>query len=101
MFSEGTEEGEPPKPTVAATALPGHVLLRIWLSVYEAVAIDSRRNGGPWEEISVVETEHFKDDREPILPGSAEIREYRAQGLSLGSRIGQTSLGTAVVTLSN
>lgn len=85
--------------SVRAVARPNHrVDVRVTRGGYPAAALDSRRNGGPWEQIAVLVNATWEDTRPPLVPGQPETREYRAQGYQGNARVGDVSETVAVVT---
>ena len=87
------------RPSVEAFAeAGGDVRLRIGKAGFFALAVDSRRAGGPWELIGVSLRRVFVDER-PGVSGAPEVREYRVQGYAGNERVGETSDVASCVTL--
>lgn len=77
---------------VSALAQAGSIVdVRIAKGGYSVLAVDSRRNGGAWEQIGISQVSLFSDTRTPLTPGEAEVREYRVQGMLGNSRTGPVS----------
>lgn len=74
------------------------VRVRLKKAGYPAVAIDSRRAGGAWDEIGLSLTATFVDARPPLTPGVSEVREYRIQGVLDNVRQGSISAALQVAT---
>jgi hypothetical protein len=55
---------------------------------YYALAIYSRRNGGPWELLGIDAESPYLDERPLAVAGQPEMREYRARFWESGSEIG-------------
>ena len=84
----GSELAPPPPGTVAApelspTLIPGdanqYVRLKFIKRGHEYVVIQSRRGAGAWEELTQSNKSPYIDDRDLLLVGTAEVREYRAR----------------------
>lgn len=92
--------GGPGTPALKAFAVPGSssVTLKISKAGHSVIAIDLRRGGGAWEQIGVSQTATFTDSTAALSAGQPETREYRAQGMSGNSRVGDLSAVVSVVT---
>lgn len=85
--------------SVRAIARPlSRVDIRVTRGGYAAVALDSRRGGGDWEQIAVLNAATYEDQRPPLTAGQPETREYRIQGYQGNARVGDVSETVAVVT---
>jgi hypothetical protein len=95
----GPEPAPPGAPAVTAVALPqSRVRLDLRKAGHPALAVDSRRGGGPWEQIAVALTSPYVDARAPLAAGQPETREYRVQGMEHNERVGPLSQTATVVT---
>ncbi len=65
---------------------------------YATVALDSRRGGGAWEQLLVMTTATFVDNRPPLTSGQPEQREYRVQAYENNARVGAVSPVVSIVT---
>lgn len=84
---------------VNATALTqSQVDIRVTKAGYDVVVLDSKRGAGNWEQIAVMTTAHYVDNRPPLVVGQPEVREYRAQGYENNQRVGALSPIVSVVT---
>lgn len=85
--------------SIKATPRPlSRVDLRVTRGGYSGVALDSRRGGGGWEQIAVLNAATYEDQRPPLVPGQPEQREYRIQGYQGNARVGDVSEVVSVVT---
>lgn len=94
--------GAAPTATPKVTGKPeagSMVNLRTIKAGYAALAIDSRRGGGAWEQIGVAIKATLRDSRPPMVVGQPEQREYRAQGIVDNERSGPLSDVVSVVTV--
>jgi hypothetical protein len=86
-------------PTVSASSQIGsEVKLKIGKAGYLVLVVDSRRNGGAWEQIGISQTAVFLDTRAPLVAGQPEQREYRVQGMVQNARDGSPSDTVSIVT---
>lgn len=86
--------------SVTATALTqSQVDVRVLKAGYAVVVVDSRRGGGAWEQLAVLTTASYVDNRPPLTPGQPEQRDYRAQGYVNNARTGPMSAVVSVVTV--
>lgn len=86
-------------PTLTLTPVLGsEVKIKIGKAGYSVLVVDSRRNGGAWEQIGISQTAVFVDARPPLTVGQPEQREYRAQGMVQNSRDGSPSDVAVIVT---
>ena len=94
------ETAPPAIPEVTARALTqSQVRLRLTRRGYPLVAVDSRRNGGAWEQIGVSQLREFVDARPPMEENRPELREYRVQGMLRNQRVGGLSDVARAVTV--
>ena len=84
----GSEVAPPPPgqidpPELTAMVIPGnanqYVRLKFYKRGHEYAVIESRRGGGAWEQIAQSNKSPFVDERALLVPGQAEVREYRAR----------------------
>lgn len=75
--------GDVPPPRITVTVIAGDThqkgRLKFIKDGHEYVAFESRRGGGAWEPIGMTNKSPFIDDRPLLVPGQAEVREYRAR----------------------
>ncbi|MBE7495353.1 MAG: hypothetical protein HS117_10425 [Verrucomicrobiaceae bacterium] len=75
--------GDVPPPQLTAVLLPGddnqYVRLKFIKRGHEYVVIESRRAGGAWEQLVQSNKSPYIDERALLVPGQAEVREYRAR----------------------
>lgn len=64
-----------------------------------AVAIYSRRGGGDWVLLGIDAATPYEDDRELLVPGQPEVREYRLRFWDGGSENGDWT-GVSTITVS-
>lgn len=70
----------PPRITLATLQTPTmqQVLVKFFKDKHDGVWLESRRGTGDWEFLNIATTSPYKDTRELLVPGVAEVREYRA-----------------------
>jgi hypothetical protein len=74
------------------------VRVRVRKAGHETLALDSRRGGGPWEQLLVLTRASYVDVRPPLASGQPEAREYRCQAYRDNQRVGPVSPVETVVT---
>lgn len=84
----GSEMAPPPPgeilaPDLSAILLPGdlnqYVRLKFLKRGHEYVVIESRRGSGAWEVLTQTNQSPYVDERDLLVAGQAEVREYRAR----------------------
>ena len=79
--------GDAPPPRLTVSAIPGdeneYGRVKYIKDGHEAVVIESRR-GGAWEELTKGYKSPYIDNRPLLVPGQAEVREYRARFVDKG-----------------
>ncbi len=85
----GSEVPVPPPPgsfpppdiflKIIAGTLNQYVSVRFYKYGHEYVVIESRRGTGPWEQIAQSNKSPYIDNRDLLVAGVAEVREYRAR----------------------
>lgn len=75
--------GEAPVPEITVSAISGTLnqygRVKFVKNGHEYVIIECRINGGAYVELGMANKSPFIDDRPLLVPGVAEIREYRAR----------------------
>lgn len=75
--------GDVPPPELTATVIAGddnqYVRLKFYKRGHEYAVIESRRGGGAWEEIAQSNKSPYVDERALLVPGAAEVREFRGR----------------------
>lgn len=46
---------------------------------HQGIILECRRGGGAWENLGIITKSPFLDERPLLVPGQAEVREYRAR----------------------
>jgi hypothetical protein len=79
--------GDAPPPRLTVSAIPGDAneygRVKYIKDGHEAVMLESRR-GGAWEELTKGYKSPYIDNRPLLVPGQAEVREYRARFVDKG-----------------
>jgi len=85
----GSEVPPPPPPgesappeiflKIIAGTLNQYVRAKFFKRRHEYVVIESRRGAGPWEQIAQSNKSPYIDNRDLLVAGMAEVREYRAR----------------------
>ena len=84
----------------SAQALSGsQVAITAYKAGFALVTLRSRRGGGSWETLAVMDTPNFLDNRPPLVPGQPEQREYTVQGYENQQNQGAVSPIVTAVTL--
>lgn len=70
----------PPRLTLSINQTPTlqQVLVKFFKDKHQGIWLESRRGTGPWEFITISTQSPYTDSRDLLVPGQAEIREYRA-----------------------
>ncbi len=70
----------PPRITLSLNQTPTmqQVLVKFFKDRHEGIWLESRRGTGPWEFIIISTQSPYTDTRPLLVPGVAEVREYRA-----------------------
>jgi hypothetical protein len=70
----------PPRISLSLNQTPTmqQVLVKFFKDRHEGIWLESRRGTGPWEFIIISSQSPYTDSRALLVPGQAEIREYRA-----------------------
>jgi hypothetical protein len=90
----------PGTPSITVQAQPASIVrVSISKAGYSLLAVDSKRDGGAWEQIGVSQTAVFMDDRPPLVAGTSEVREYRVQGMVSNVRTGPVSAVASASTI--
>lgn len=75
--------GEAPVPRLTVKAVPGTAneaaVGKFYKDGHEYVVAELRINGGAWLSLGMYNKSPFRDDRPLLVPGQAEVREYRAR----------------------
>lgn len=74
-------DAPPPDITVKAVSGTSHQFAQIKFikNGHEYLVVESRRNGGPWEQVGMSNKSPFTDTRPLLTADQAEIRDYRAR----------------------
>lgn len=80
-------EAPPPRPTVSVIsgATNEYVRVKFFKDGHEYVVIECRRGGGDFEQAGMSNKSPFIDSRPLLVPGQAEVREYRMRFFDNGS----------------
>lgn len=72
--------GPTPRLTLSLSQTPAlqEVVVRFFKDGHEGIWLESRRNGGVWEFMIISTKSPYSDARPLLVPGQAEVREYRA-----------------------
>ncbi|MEI7728399.1 MAG: hypothetical protein WCO56_02460, partial [Verrucomicrobiota bacterium] len=65
---------------------------------HQGVLIESRTNGGPWQKLGTYTRSPFLDTRPLLVPGVAEVREYRIRFIDMDAPTGDWS-GVAKIAI--
>ncbi|MDZ4405852.1 hypothetical protein [Prosthecobacter sp.] len=75
--------GDVPPPRITVKAVPGdtqeNAQIKFFKDGHEYVALESRRGSGGWEPLVQCNQSPYLDERPLLVPGQAEVREYRAR----------------------
>ena len=75
--------GDATPPRISVSAIPGDnhdiARLKFFKDGHEYVVLESRRGTGGWESLGQLNKSPYDDDRPLLVPGQAEVREYRAR----------------------
>ena len=75
--------GEAPSPELTVKIIAGtlnqYVNVKYYKRSHEYVVIECRRGTGDWEQIAQSKKSPFIDNRNLLVAGQAEVREYRAR----------------------
>lgn len=75
--------GDAPVPRLTMSAVPGTLNEagrgKFFKEGHEYVVVEVRINGGAWQSLGMYNKSPFLDDRALLVPGQAEVREYRAR----------------------
>ena len=75
--------GDATPPRLSVSAIPGDnhdvARLKFFKDGHEYVVLESRRGTGGWESHGQLNKSPYDDDRPLLVPGQAEVREYRAR----------------------
>lgn len=87
---DGTTHDAPDlKVTAQAGTTFQNALLRFIKYGHMGVYIESRRNNGPWEFLTIDTESPYLDERPLLTPGTPEVREYRARFWDKGTPNGE------------
>jgi len=70
----------PPRITLSILQMPTlqQVVVKFFKDKHDGIWLESRRGTGPWEFLNIATKSPYEDNRPLLVPGVAEVREYRA-----------------------